>query len=95
MAKNSPNRKALLVGLLLAFILVMVIVKNNNYTGYVGAEGYVAAPAARVDARTYSGPGDAFRGPVEPGRRAVRRSRERRAKRALWYNPTTWHLIFY
>ena len=58
-------------------------------------EAYVSAPrarAVRVDARTYSGPGDALRGPVAPARRPVRRTIRRRRRAVVWYNPGTWRL---
>ena len=77
MVKKS-NAKKILVILLLLFIGMVMFNKNRT-------EGYVAAPRVRAriraDAKTYTGPGDAFRGPVAPGRRA---------RRVVWYNPTTW-----
>ena len=88
MAKET-DRKMLIVVLLLAFILAMIIVKNNK----PGLESYVAIPratAARVDANTYTGPGDALRGPVRPATKPRRRARAR----VNWYQPWTWGNYF-
>ncbi len=82
------NKTTILVVLLLLFIGIMMYNKNTT-EGYVVVAG--ATPAtrartrARVDARTYTGPGDAFRGPVAPARRAAVRRRA-----VVWYNPYTW-----
>lgn len=84
------DRKMLLVGLLLVFIFVMIVIKQNDK---LTLEGYVAAPrarAARVDANTYTGPGDALRGPVRPAARPEARARAR----ARWYQPWTWGNYF-
>jgi hypothetical protein len=84
MAKSSCSNM-IIVGVLLLFIVMVMINKGMK-------EGYVVAPrgrtAARVDARTYSGPGDAVRGPVAPAKKPVKRARRRRA--VVWYNPGTW-----
>ncbi len=85
MAKSSCSNM-IIVGVLLLFIVMVMVNKGMK-------EGYVAAPrarAARVDARTYTGPGDAVRGPVAPARKPVKRARRRRA--VVWYNPRTWRL---
>lgn len=82
MAKKNSNM--ILVAVLLLFILMVIINKSVK-------ESYVAAPRARArarvraDARTYTGPGDALRGPVAPARRARRR--------VVWYNPVTWRWL--
>ena len=88
------DRKMLLVGLLLIFIFVMIVIKQNDK---LTLEGYVAAPrarAARVDANTYTGPGDEFRGPVRPAARPATRARARARARAVWYQPWTWGNYF-
>tara|TARA_B110000305_G_C19091918_1_gene471200 strand:- start:54 stop:287 length:234 start_codon:yes stop_codon:yes gene_type:complete len=75
----------IIVGVLLLFIVMVMVNKGIK-------EAYVSAPrarAARVDARTYSGVGDAVRGPVEPARKPVKRARRRAV---VWYNPVTWRL---
>lgn len=85
MAKKVFMSKMILVVVLLAIILYVIV--NPNYKeGYVVIAGTKAPAtrartAARIDARTYTGPGDAYRGPVAPARRA---------RRVLWYNPLTW-----
>jgi hypothetical protein len=68
----------ILISVLLLFIVMVMINKTVK-------ESYVAAPRARVraDARIYTGPGDALRGPVAPARR-------KKKVVVVWYNPVTW-----
>ena len=82
MAKSSCSNM-IIVGVLLLFIVMVMVNKGIK-------EAYVVAPRARVDARTYSGPGDAVRGPVAPARKPVKRARKKRT--IVWYNPRTWRL---
>ena len=81
------NKTTILVVLLLLFIGIIMYSKNTT-EGYVvvagGAPATRARTRARVDARTYTGPGDALRGPVAPARRVARR------RAVVWYNPYTW-----
>lgn len=84
MAKKIFMSKMILVVVLLAIVLYVIV--NPNYKeGYVviaGTPATRARTAARIDARTYTGPGDAYRGPVAPAKRARRT--------VIWYNPFTW-----
>jgi len=86
MAKKIGNKTKILVALLLLFIGISIYNRSRKEGYVVIAGGYPATRArtrARVDARTYTGPGDALRGPFAPARREIRR-------RILWYNPVTW-----
>ena len=76
----------ILVFVLLLFIM-MVMINKGLKEGYVVAVAPGGA-AARADARTYTGPGDALRGPVAPARKRVKRTRPKTV--VVWYNPTTW-----
>jgi hypothetical protein len=87
MAKKMVNTTTILVVLLLLFIGLIMYNKNTT-EGYAvvagGAPVTRARTRARVDANTYTGPGDAVRGPVAPARRRAGR------RAVVWYNPYTW-----